>query len=192
MIHLLLPLFTHITFKGIPPTVYENHGEVIAAHVESSSSFLFQPFSAPRAVKRVSFRWRYRKGEVGVKDAATEATKPGDDAAIRVGLLLSGAAPTIPAFAPAWVKAVRDKSKLPADDMIFVVGGSKHKAGTVWPSPYDDDLHLVAADESEQGGWRFDSHEFSPAADVVGIWIMADGDDTKSSFDIEFKELRLE
>lgn len=192
MLPLLLPFFHHVVFDDHKPTVYENHGSILSAHVEASASFLFQPFDAPRRVQTLSFSWRVKSGSLPPKTVASESEKSGDDAPVRIGLLISGKAPLIPFFAPSWIKAVRDHAKLPADDLIFVVAGSKHPAGSVWPSPYDQALRLIApVEQPDRDGWTKASHTFDPPLSVVGLWIMADGDDTGSRFDAEVRDLEL-
>lgn len=192
MLPLLLPLFHHITFDGHKPTAYENHAQVLAAHVDASSSFLFEPFAALRVVKSITFSWRLTGGALPVKDAATEAEKAGDDAVVRVGLLIAGKAPLLPFLAPGWIKAVRDATTLPADALVFVVAGARHPPGATWASPYDGDLRLIAAKETPgKDGWQTATHAFDPPLSVVGLWIMSDGDDTGARFDAEIRDLEL-
>lgn len=193
MIPLLLALFHHITFDGRKPTVYENRGAVLAAHVDASASFLFEPFAAIRKVSTLRFSWRIKNGAVKTPNAAAEAEKSGDDLPVRIGLLISGKAPLMPFFAPSWIKAVSNVAKLPASKLVFVVAGAKHAPGASWPSPFDDDLLLIAADDrAERDGWHVATHAFLDPLAVVGLWIMSDGDATASRFDVEIKDLELE
>lgn len=183
--------FKSVAFNGIPPTVYERSGDALKMTVEKSASFLLKPFDAERQVASVSFDWQ-SQGELKIKDLLTERTKAGDDARLKICLLLSGKAPLVPFFASAWVKAVRDAMKLPADRLRCLVAGSKAKIGDRWPSPYDDSIELVAVDgPGESPGWRRVDAKLEEPLKVVGIWIMADGDDTGSSFTTRLRELTL-
>lgn len=185
MIPLLLTLFHHVTISGIPATVYENHGDALSMHVASSASFLFIPYDAPKSVHSVTFDWRLVKGSFPKKPKD-------DDAVVRIGLMIEGPAPLVPFLAPSWIKAVRDHSRIPADRMTFVLAGRNDPPGKTWPSPMSDDLTLVAAtDQRNRDGWHHATHDFAKPLSVVGVWIMADGDDSGSSYDAELRNLDL-
>ncbi len=183
--------FQPVTFGKIPPTVYERSGDSLKMTVVKSSSFLLKPFEAERAVSSVSFEWQ-SQGELHVKDAAAEKTKEGDDGHLKICLMISGKAPLVPFFASAWVKAVRDAMKLPADRLRCLIVGTKAKVGEKWPSPYDDSIELVAVDGPDEGkGWRRADAKFDQPLRIVGVWIMADGDDTGSEFTTRLRDLTL-
>lgn len=183
--------FTPIKFDGIPPTVYERSGDALKMTVEKSASFLLRPFDAERLVASVSFDWQ-SQGELKAKDVAAEKTKAGDDARLKICLLVAGKAPLVPFFASAWVKAVRDAMKLSADRLECLVTGSKAKVGERWPSPYDDSIELTVVDGPSDGnGWRRVDAKLDQPLKVVGLWIMADGDDTGSEFTTRLRDLTL-
>jgi hypothetical protein len=183
--------FRPIVFDGIPATLYERSGEELKMTVNKSSSFILRPFDKPRSVSGVTFAWR-SEGELKMKDVATERTKAGDDTRLRICLLISGEEPLIPFFAPAWVKAIRDAMKLPADKLHCLVAGSLAKPGETWPSPYDDSIELEAVGSTIDGkGWHRVDAKLARPIDVVGLWIMADGDDTGSEFTTWLKDLVL-
>ena len=183
--------FHPVTFSKIRPTVYERSGDSLKMTVARSSSFLLKPFDAERPVSLVSFEWQ-SEGELRVKDAATEKTREGDDGRLKICLMIAGKAPLLPFFASAWVKAVRDAMKLPADQLRCLLVGTKAKVGEKWRSPYDDSIELLAVDGKDEGkGWRRVDAKFDMPLKTVGLWIMADGDDTGSEFTTRLRDLTL-
>jgi hypothetical protein len=186
--------FHHITFPKIPPTTYGGDARSLVATVARSSSLLLQPFAATRVVRAAHITWR-SAGDLRQTSVATEQTKDGDDARLKIGLLLAGPAPFIPFFAPAWAKAIRDHMTLSTDHALVLVAGALAPVGTRWPSPHADDITMlsIASGPAAAGGsWRRSDVAFPEPLAVVGLWIMADGDDTQSSFTTEVKELFLD
>ena len=184
--------FVHVTFKGLKPTIYSNDGPDLIAKAHASASFLLLPFTQIRIVKMVSFVWQ---GEAlsAVKNPTHEATKDGDDAALRIGLILAGDPPLIPYFAPSWLKAVRGVLKLPSNKMIFLVAGARHNPGEIWRNPMSDSIEYVAVgDHSKADGWRTAEVPLQGSKELVGLWIMADGDNTESKFTTRLRNLRLD
>jgi hypothetical protein len=185
--------FEHVSFDGRTPTVYKADGETLVMDVKESSSFLLRPFDKVQPVKRVSFEWQ-SEGELSVASPAEERTKRGDDARLRVGLLLSGEAPLIPFFAPSWIKAIRDAMHLPADRMLYLTVGAKSPPGSEWPSPYGGGMRIrvLGSRPVDGGDWKAAEASFSPPLPVVGVWLMADGDDSRSRFRTLLRKLTLE
>ena len=188
---LTLSAWHHITFDGIPPTGYRQDGAGLRMEVARSASFLLQAFPAARPVRHVSFDWR-SEGELKIADAATEQTKAGDDAHLKVALLLAGDAPLVPFFAPAWIKAVRDDLKQPTDHMVELVAGAKAPGGAKWPSPYSSSITMLAVASTPSGGWQHADVTFPQGLEVVAVWLMADGDNSGSTFTTWVKALELE
>lgn len=183
--------FRTVTFGDIPATRYERSGDALKASVSKSASFLLKPFDGARLVSSVSFDWQ-SQGELKLPDAAAERTKAGDDGRLKICLLVSGEAPLVPFFASAWVKAVRDAMKLPADRLKCLVAGTRGKTGEKWASPYDDSIEMIAVDQAgESSSWRRVEAKLEPQLAVVGLWIMADGDDTGSEFTTRLRDLTL-
>lgn len=181
-----------VTFSKIAPTLYSDDKDSLKMQVQSSSAFLLLPFAKPKKITGLTFQWK-SDGGPKVKDQKHEREKDGDDAPLRIGLLVSGEAPTIPFFASSWIKAVRDHMKLPSDDMIYVAVGTKSPAGATWDSPYSSSIHVVvAADKPLADGWRQAQYQPKTPLEIVGLWIMADGDDTKSQFTTWLRQLSLE
>lgn len=180
-----------ITFDDIAPTDYKAQKGILTATVDQSASALIYAFDQPQTVQAAGFQWQ-NQGTLKVKSAKHEASKVGDDALLRVGVMIAGPKPTIPFFAPAWIKKTASALKQPSDRMIYLTVGSKHKTGKSWSSPYADSIHSVAvASEKAKNSWQTVNHRFKTAQSVVGLWLMADGDNTGSQFQVKLKNLQL-
>jgi hypothetical protein len=183
--------FKVVTFGDKKATVYADDGDAIKMRVEKSAAFLLMPFDRPRATRELRFQWK-ADGAIGVKDAATQRTKAGDDTLLRVGLVVAGEAPALPFMAPEWAKLVREQLRFSAGTMRFAVVGSPVPAGEAWKSPWTDDITLYAAeDEALAHGWHQARAVLPATVSAVGLWIMADGDDTGSSFTTWLRRLTL-
>ncbi len=191
-IDLMVSAYKHITFKGIKPTHYYNLRDRLLARVENSASALLYAFDKVRPVRRISFRWKLR-GRLRVRSKQHEKSKAGDDAYFRIGLMLHGKAPAVPFFAPAWIKMTQRHMRLPAAKITYVAISSRHGYGESWLSPYDRSIRIVAINRRVAAD-RFTqvTYQFDRTLQVVGLWLMADGDDTGSRFSVSIKDLVLE
>ena len=182
---------THITFKRITPNHFDFEDKIVTIKVDKSASFLLYPFKNKRNIKMVSFQWK-KQGMINVKDANHEETRQGDDTYIRIGLVIEGEDPFVNPFAPKWVKIVRETLHYSSNKMIYVISGSRHEHGQRWESPYSDDVEIIAAGSRTQpDGWNISEYTFKNAQSIVGLWIMADGDNTQSTFTSQLKALML-
>lgn len=172
-----------VRFSDIPPTDFAFNGATVLATVNKSSAALVFPLSAPVSVSEVSVHWRRERGLIKLASPEQELEKDGDDAWWRIGLVLAGEAPTVPFFAPAWVKELRDILILPSKEMVYLVAGSQQAAGKKWENPYSSSISCLSMHElpAEQG-WTNSHYRFSAPQKVVGFWLMADGDNTASEF----------
>lgn len=188
---LKIAAFHPVPFDHLKPTVFADTPEGLRMEVDKSSSSLLRPFEQALVVSQVDFEWR-STGPLAVASAAAQKTKAGDDARLRVGLILGGEPPMIPFLAPTWVKVIRDVLKAPAGELVFVLAGTPVAPLTRWKSPYSDDITLIAASDADlKDGWRRAQVTFSKAQDVVGVWLMADGDNTGSRFTTWLRRLTL-
>ncbi|MEC7131790.1 MAG: hypothetical protein VXW68_07965, partial [SAR324 cluster bacterium] len=97
-------LFTPINFKRIKPNRFSFRDDRIILKVDQSASFLLFPFERITNIKRVQFDWK-SEGLLKVEDAVHEASKQGDDAFIRVGLILKSKSDFIDLFgSPQWIR----------------------------------------------------------------------------------------
>lgn len=178
-----------ITFEGIPATKYETKDGMLIASVDGSSSILMKAFKRIKRVQKVSIQWQ-SVGAINIKDHKQRITKDGDDAFFRVGLIVSGEAPLIPFFAPAWIKKTRSILKLPSDKMIYLTLGVD--AEKRWKSPYSDSIEAVGMESKAiDNGWMQSDISFASELELVGLWLFADGDNTKSQFVTKIRKINL-
>ena len=185
--------YQHVTFKEIPATVYEKSSEGLKISVKKSSSFLFRAFENPVDISQVECSWRMTVTKpIPENPAASRKQKSGDDFPLRIGLMLSGRAPTIPFFASAWIKAVEKYSKHPSDQLLYLTAGAPFPAGTSWMSPFSNSIeNITFTDVASTDGWIKSSYLTTKPRKIVGIWIMSDGDNSGAEFTIDLRELTL-
>ena len=123
-----------------------------------------------------------------------EKSRKGDDAWLRVGLILEGEPGDVPeALLPRWMRQVRKTLRHPSNRMIYLLPGALHAPGTRWKSPFSDDVDMVSVSSSPAGnGWKQVEHEFPETQRTVGLWIMADGDNTNSVFSSQLRKLAID
>jgi hypothetical protein len=184
--------FEHIQFKKIRASTYTFHDQLLQIDVDKSASFLMLPFAEVKKVNRVSFEWR-SDGSPRVDSAYHEEQRTGDDAVFKLGLLLKSDDPSINPFLPSWMKRVEKLLKFPSENMINLVAAAKHESGEQWPNPYNKRVTTIAVGSVSSGqGWMKASYQFVQPVDVVGLWLMADGDNTSSSFSTYIKNINIE
>jgi len=196
--------YTHIQFGRIKANQYEFESRVLNTRVDSSASFLMKAFESVKPVKQVSFKWRSDQLPE-VKDAVHEKQKAGDDAVFKLGLLLKADNEIDNPFLPKWMRQVKSLLNYPSENMIYLVAGSKHVAGEQWPNPYNRRVTMVAMSAADieskleskidgefEEGWQQASYQFGEAVEVVAVWLMADGDNTGSSFTSYVKDIIIE
>lgn len=183
--------FKTITFADKPPTAYTITDTHLQMAVDQSASALILPFTKVHRVKRVNFQWK-SSGRTNAKDKTEEQSRRGDDFVARVGLIIAGDPPFVPFFAPAWVKAIRDHMLLPANRLLYVVPDTRTSPGERWTSAFSSSIEYIAARSVPQtDGWSLVGQDVGDV-DVVGLWLMADGDDTKAAFTTQVRSLNLD
>ena len=184
--------FEHIRFGKIAPTRYRFDNGRLIAEVDDSASFLMQTFDTVKTITAVRFKWQ-TQGRLFVKDAAHERRRDGDDAVFKLGLLLKADAVLPNPFVPMWLKRVQALLKFPSETMLNLVAGAHHPAGDQWPGPYNSRVKMIAIKSAPDGeGWRQASYQLETPANVVAVWLMADGDNTHSTFTTQVKEIVLD
>jgi len=185
--------FEHIHFKRIKPNSVSFNNNAIQFKVNKSASFLLLAFDDIKTVHRVSFAWQ-ASGMLNKNSVEQEKTRKGDDAWIRVGLIISGEPELVPdALLPRWTRQVRKTLRHPSDRMLYLIPGARQAPGTRWNSPYSSSIDMISVASASTGdGWQRVNHEFSEPQQVVGLWIMADGDNTDSIFSSQLKGLVIE
>jgi len=183
----------HIQFKRIAATQYRFTSDSLDIRVDNSASFLLLPFKQKKTVRAVSYDWKLDDGKLNLDNAAQELQRAGDDSIFKLGLMLEGQAQLPLAFAPDWLQKVNAALSFPSDMIVYIVAGAKHAAGEHWSNPYNKRIEMISAQQHPlEAGWSEASHVFEKPLGVVGLWLMADGDNSQSSFDVRIKSIRLE
>ena len=186
--------FDHIKFKRVKPnTVTFQEEAIITFEVNDSASFMLHAFENIRSVSRVAFDWK-AKGQLNKRDVEHESTRKGDDAWLRVGLILKGEPQLLDPLVPPWVKQVRNTLNYPSDEMLYLIPDARHAPGKSWPSPFSKQISMisVASSSEKDDGWRSVNYVSPQPLKVIGIWLMADGDNTQSSFISSIRKLQVQ
>ena len=154
---------------------------------------MLHAFENVRSVSRVAFDWR-AEGQLNKRDVEHESTRKGDDAWLRVGLILKGEPQLLDPLVPPWVKQVRNTLNYPSDEMVYLIPDARHAPGKSWPSPFSKQIRMisVASSTEQDGGWRSVNYVSPQPLQVIGIWLMADGDNTQSNFISSIRKLQIQ
>ncbi|VAW78279.1 hypothetical protein MNBD_GAMMA12-1193 [hydrothermal vent metagenome] len=184
--------FKPIKFGSVTPTEYQFSKNQLKAVVNGSASALILPFAKPLLIKKISFKWK-AKGKLKLGTAQLEASKQGDDNYYRLGLMVSGKAPFVPFFAPAWVKLTRQHLKQPSNGMQVYFVNAQHAPGKTWLSPYSSSIkNFSVAGVKVDDGYQEVTINLKQAVSTAGLWLASDGDDTQSNFVVWVKDLKIE
>lgn len=183
----------HIHFKRINPNNVSFDDGIVRFSVNNSASFLLLAFDDIKNVNAVAFQWK-AAGTLKKNSEQHERSRKGDDAWLRVGLILEGEPADVPeALLPRWMRQVRKTLKHPSNRMIYLLPGALHAPGTRWKSPFSDDVDMVSVSSSPASyGWKQVEHQFAETQRAVGLWIMADGDNTNSVFSSQLRNLAID
>ena len=185
--------YEHVIFPKLPPTEYQLDSGILRAKVDRSASFLFFPFGRALPVTTVEWEWK-GASSANLTSAEHEESIEGDDAQLRIGLVLQGHEPSaIPWFLPAWIKQVRASLRpQTTSEMLFLISGGQHIDGQTWSSPHSASItHMAVQGVPGPDEWTRSSVTLTPTKIIVGVWIMADGDDTRARFETQLRNLVL-
>jgi len=185
--------FEHIHFKRIKPNQVRFNDDAIHFDVNKSASFLLLAFDDIRDIRTVSFQWK-ADGMLNKNSIEHEKSRKGDDAWLRVGLIIEGQPDHVPEpLLPRWMKQVRQTLKHQSGKMVYLIPDALHSPGETWKSPFSSDVDMISVDSSDlDGAWKQASYEFTIPQQVVGLWIMADGDNTGAIFESQLRNLVVE
>jgi hypothetical protein len=185
--------FNHIHFKRIKPNQVKFNDGTIHFDVNKSSSFLLLAFDDIRSIQRLSFQWT-ADGTLNKNSIEHEKSRKGDDAWLRVGLIIEGQPDYVPEpLLPRWMKQVRHTLKHQSNKMIYLIPDALHAPGEKWKSPFSSDIDMISVGSRRMNdGWKQVTFEFKNPQKVVGLWIMADGDNTGSIFESRLRNLVVE
>jgi len=183
--------FEHIKFKRIKANNYIFKNQQLSIEVNNSASFLMMPFDHVKKINHVSFKWR-NLGQPLIKNAEHEKKRNGDDAIFKIALLLKSDDRLFNPLLPAWMKQVDKLLLWPSEKMIYLVAGAKHASGEHWTNPYNDRVEMISMkNDVDKNGWKQASYTLRHAEQVVGIWLMSDGDNTHSTFTTKIKDIQF-
>lgn len=167
-------------------TLYSLEDGALVATVRKSSSSLVLPFDQVKMIRSITYDWCTTR-EMASITKEKEQTKQGDDAALRLGILIAGSTPGVPLFVPNWIKRLEKIVKFPTQEILFITSGVATPAGKTWQSPYTKYISMTVAKSTpkklawcKQGQEGF--FEAKSPIETTGLWFMADGDDTLQSF----------
>lgn len=173
----------HIKFDKIDANEVMLSGDELRISVDSSASFMMLGFEEVQTVTGVNLLWR-SEGQPALRDAEHERSKDGDDAVLKMALLLEGEYRGIDWFLPDWIEEARSRMHHESDELFYVVAASSNAPGENWGNPYNDNILMMPMQQSSAAeGRTLSSLRFDEPLRVVGIWLMADGDNTGSSFE---------
>lgn len=184
--------FEHIKFTKIKENKYTFYDEFLRIDVDRSASFLLLPFVDVKKINKISFQWK-SEGKPSKKNRQHELERSGDDAVFKLGILLITDDPPFNPLATRWMKRVDELLSHPSENMIYLVAAAEHKPGEQWQSPYNKRVTMIAVDSVEDKlGWNQAVYEFEQTYSVVALWLMSDGDNTRSRFTTYIKNILLE
>ena len=183
----------HIHFRRIQPTVVSFEKGVVHFDVNKSASFLLLAFDEIKHVRTVSFQWK-ANGMLNKTSDEQKKTRKGDDAWLRLGLIISGQPGLVPGpLLPRWVQQVRQTLKHPSERMVYLIPGARNTPGETWKSPFSSNIDIISVESHHRpDGWKQVTHVFTEPQRTVGLWLMADGDNTDSIFNSQLRNLVIE
>ena len=187
---------TPMEFDQKLKTQYALESGALVATVRKSSSALVLPFDQIKLITNVSYDWCTTRDMTKV-NREKEQKKEGDDAALRLGLLLSGTPPGVPLFVPNWIKRLEKLVKFPTQGVLFITSGVSADAGKSWVSPYTQYISMTVAQSTPKNlSWckhgQAGKFQAKIPIESTGLWFMADGDDTHASFTTWISNIQIQ
>jgi len=188
-----------ITYDKIKPSEIMFSGQKLQIKVKSSASPVIYKFPTPSRIARLTCSGRL-DALPSMNSAGVQGDAKSDDFALRVGLVLAGTRKLNGferLFAPQWVK---DLQRFYSETQ-FGFGGLQLFLLANAPGPaWETRVHPKSSLIREQIIQRLSAPgDFSLKFDipdsnqkVLGLWVGADGDDTKSTFSIDIDRLEVE
>lgn len=199
--NLILPLgepqnWKSITYGKIPANTITSVVGSLNINVKKSASPLVYKFENPIRLNSIRFAGVWT-GNLNIPSALKQGSKGADDFVLRIGLVVAGDKRLNfiqKKLAPDWVKQLHDlaPSGSGIDRIHFLVLTQDNQLkGTQRKHPLSDLLledYISSSDKPE----RFTAEKnFLEGLEVLGLWISADGDDTKSTFTVEIDQLEI-
>ncbi len=185
-----------LEFRNIKPHKTEFTTKGLKLKVEASASPIIFPLPQGMKVSEVQVEGLL-SGLLTLKKEIAQGQKGNDDYTLRIGLVVEGKKRLNFAqrmVAASWVKklfdlAPKDKG---VDRIEFLVATQTAEAvGQKRVHPLTDLIQeQVVWSLLKPGAFNL-SHKFSEPLPVVAIWLSIDGDDTKSSYEINLSKIQL-
>ncbi len=187
--------FKHIKFSKLKPNNFTKKINHINIDVNNSSSFLIIPFEDIVTTNKITFLWK-SKGLINIKDKKHEKSKLGDDAILRIGLITmkKNSSKLIDNIfgKPGWLRDVEETLAHKAGNLIYLLPKTKNKYPETWNSPYSSLIKMVPTKTIFfSNDWNESNITFKKYFNVIGVIIMADGDNTNSEFESQLKSISL-
>lgn len=192
---LVLPLsspekWIDLPYSGKPRNEVTHSASGLKVGVKQSSSPLFFPLGETMKLRGVKVR-----GSLSGLPVLGAGGIEADDYALRLGLVTEGTRKLTwfdRWLAPGWLKRL---SELAPENgvgrIVFLKLAQTEDAGTIRLHPKDESLEeRVVLRVSKPGPFAFD-YTLPEPLQVVAIWIQADGDDTKSSYELSLTSVEV-
>ena len=165
--------------------------------VNASAGPVVHRLEAPVLVKSLTARGTYSP-RLTLAPGATQGSKGADDFGVRLGIVVRGERRLNwmeKKLAPQWVLRLHDlaPAKMGVDRIEFVnLVDDPSLLGKHRKHPKSDLLIENFAGHATAAGPFVLSYSWPKPIDAMAIWISADGDDTKSNFEVSLTELTFE
>lgn len=163
--------------------------------VRSSASPLFRAVEPAWDVSQIVFSGNVSALPV-LPPESEEGIDEGDDFPLRLGLVTEGTR-TIGwlerLWAPKWLKELTDLApNRGIGKIVFLTLAQKRPLGSRRVHPKNDHIEEFVVGEMKAPGTFTVKHHLQENLRAVAVWVQADGDDTKSSFDLDLEKIELE
>ena len=185
-----------LAFRGIPANTVAAGSDGLTIDVDKSASPLVYPLTATTVVTRVRVRGHW-DGDLRLPEGAVQGESGADDFVLKLGLVESGEQ-TLNWFqrriAPQWVRTLFALAPPESGiSQIHFLSTTRQGAlvGSSRQHPLSDLIRETRFVHLDETG-RFELDAVLPApADVVALWVSADGDDTGSTFTLTLESVQL-
>lgn len=190
------PLWHNFKFTSIPANQVSHQGNQMRISVRQSASPLLHRFDAPTQVTGFKIKAKV-SGQLPDLKADIQGRPQTDDFILRFGLIVKGRSKLNwfqRQFAPGWL--VKMEKLLPnsygiKEVMFFTtcqhqIIYQQLREHALDPSLKETCVKLI----KETGSFEID-HQLEKPLEVVGLWIGADGDQTKAEFDLNLEKVEI-